>query len=69
MLAEEIDAGEAMVYELFRALKKLEALDQLGEGRYRLASDNALAQAIRGLLEAAAPLADQAVDRPPSRMT
>lgn len=68
-LAEEIDAGEATVFELFRALKAVGALDQMEAGRYRLAKHNALASAIRGLITAAAPLADQAVDRPPSRMT
>lgn len=66
-LAAEIDAGEATVFELFRALRKLEALDHVDRGSYRLADNNPVADAIRALLNASAPLASHPVDRPPSR--
>lgn len=67
-IADKIDAGEATVYEILRALTPLDALTRLGRGRYRLNRQSPVGRAIRALLRAGAPFADKAVDRPPGRV-
>jgi predicted DNA-binding transcriptional regulator YafY len=66
-LAREIDAGEATVYEVIRALKAIGAVEQTARGHYRFASDTRIAQALRALVDASRQFADRPVARPPSR--
>jgi hypothetical protein len=67
-LAHEIDAGQATVYDLFRALKPLGALEPTGpRGAYRL-TRSGLGKAIRALLDAGSPFEKDAVSRPPGRV-
>jgi hypothetical protein len=67
-LAEEIDAGEATVYEVFRALKPLGALEAAGPpGSYRL-TRSGVGKAIRALLRAGANFEHESLSRPPGRV-
>jgi hypothetical protein len=67
-LAKEIDACEATVFEVFRALKPLEAIEPVGaRGTYRL-SESGVGGAIRKLLAAGSAFSDQKVSRPPGRV-
>jgi hypothetical protein len=67
-LAEEIDAGVATVFEVFRALRPLGALEPTGpRGSYRLASSG-VGGAIRRLLVAGSGFAGEPVSRPPGRV-
>lgn len=67
-LAEEIGGGEAWVFEVYRVLRSVEALETVEGGGYRLASGRPLGDAFLGMLEALEPYRDVPVDRPPSRM-
>lgn len=67
-LAEEIGASEATVYEVIRALKQIGAVEKLERGRYRLAHEQRVAQALRSLVVAAREFADTPVSRPPGRV-
>lgn len=67
-LAEEIDAGQATVYEVFRALKPLGALESTGtHGAYRL-TRSGVGKAIRALLDAGSAYEEDPVSRPPGRV-
>lgn len=66
-LASEINAGRATVFEIYRALKPLEALEETSPGAFRL-GDSPVAEAIRLLLDASIPFDGSLVDRPPGRL-
>ena len=67
-LAEHIDAGQASVFEVFRAMKPLGALERAGpRGTYRL-SHHGVGAAIRCLIAASAQFNDDPVSRPPGRV-
>src|SRR5438067_103030 len=64
-LIDELRCGRSTVYEIIRALRTLNVLDEPSGGRLRLDIDTDLGEAIATLLEALAPFADEPVDRPP----
>lgn len=67
-LAEEIDASSATVYEVFRALKPLGALESTGpRGSYRL-TRSGVGKAIRQLLAAGSAFENDPLSRPPGRV-
>jgi predicted transcriptional regulator len=67
-LADEINAGQATVYDVFRALKPLGALEPTGpRGAYRL-TRSGVGKAIRELLSAGAAFEQDAVSRAPGRV-
>jgi hypothetical protein len=67
-LAKEINAGQATVYDVFRALKPLGALEPTGpRGSYRL-TRSGVGNAIRLLLDAGSQFSEQQVNRPPGRI-
>jgi hypothetical protein len=67
-LAEKIDAGEATVFEMFRALKPLGALEPTGpRGAYRL-TQTGIGGAIRKLVASGRPHAEEPVARPAGRV-
>lgn len=66
-LADEIDAGQATVYDVFRALRPLGALEATGPGAYRLTSSG-VGKAIRALLAAGSEFEQDPVSRPPGRV-
>lgn len=67
-LAKEINAGQATVYDVFRVLKPLGALEPTGRrGSYRL-TRTGVGKAIRLLLEASSQFSEQQVSRPPGRI-
>jgi hypothetical protein len=67
-LAKEINAGQATVYDVFRALKPLGALEPTGpRGSYRL-THSGVGKAIRLLLDAGSQFSEQQVNRPPGRI-
>ncbi len=67
-LAREIDAGEATVYEVIRALREIGALETIERGRYRLARKAPVAKALRSLVTASREFADRPISRPPGRV-
>jgi predicted transcriptional regulator len=67
-LAEEIGAGEATVYEVVRALREIGAVERVARGRYRLALEPPVAEALRLLVAASREFADRPVSRPPGRV-
>jgi hypothetical protein len=67
-LAEHIDAAEPTVFEVFRAMKPLGAIERIGaRGTYQL-SNKGVGEALRGLIDAASPFRVDPVDRPPGRV-
>jgi hypothetical protein len=66
-LANEIGGGDAWVFEIYRILRSVEALEPVDQGRYRLTRGNPLADALVAMLDALKPYRDTPVDRPPSR--
>jgi hypothetical protein len=67
-LAEHIDAAEPTVFEVFRAMKPLGAVEPVGtRGTYRL-SRGGMGKAIRALIRSAEPYRDRPVSRPPGRV-
>jgi predicted transcriptional regulator len=67
-LAEEINAGDATVYEVLRALRGMGALEKVARGRWRLARDQPVARALRALVAAGHEHSDWRVSRPPGRV-
>jgi DNA-binding IclR family transcriptional regulator len=66
-LTAQLGCGSTTVYEVLRSLRPLGVLEADAEGRVRLAREQELAQALRALLVALAPLAHKPVERPPRR--
>lgn len=64
-LIEELRCGRSTTYEILRALRALDVLDEVDDGRLRLDVETDLGEAIAGLLQALTPFADESVDRPP----
>lgn len=64
-LVDDLRCGRSTVYEIVRALRKLDVMDEVSDGRLRLDVQTDLGDAIAGLLQALAPFADAPVDRPP----
>ncbi len=67
-LASEINAGEATVYEVIRALHAIGAAEKIDRGCYRLAEDQPVARALRSLIAASSAFANVPVSRPPGRV-
>lgn len=65
-LTSELKIGRATVFEVFRALRGVSALEAFGDG-YRLARKTPLGQALQALVVALADVGDTKVDRPPRR--
>jgi len=66
-LSNELGCGRTTAHEILRGLQPLGLLETLPGGGVRLARRGALAQALRRLLAALAPLEREQVDRPPRR--
>jgi hypothetical protein len=67
-LAEHIDAAEPTVFEVFRAMKPLGAIERVGtRGTYQL-SNEGVGDALRRLIDAAKPFRADPVSRPPGRV-
>jgi hypothetical protein len=66
-LAIALEVSRPWVFEIFRVLKPTGALDQVGQGRYRLAEDHPLSDALREMTIVAGNYADVVVERPPRR--
>jgi hypothetical protein len=64
-LVQELGCAPTTVYEILRALRPLEVLDQPQSGRLALAQHGDVAVALRSLLAALAPFEGRPVDRPP----
>jgi hypothetical protein len=67
-LADKLGANRTWVFEIYRALRGLGALDSLEEHRYRLADGNAIADALRALVAAATPYRRRKLSRPHGRV-
>lgn len=67
VLAKEINAGPAWIYEILRVLRSIDALESARRGQYRFSETSPLARAIAELLLALDPYQDVPVERPPSR--
>lgn len=68
-LAEHINAGEATVFEVIRALKAIGGVDRIAgsRGSYQLSAAG-IGEALRALIDAAKPFDEHAVSRPPGRV-
>lgn len=64
-LASELGCGRTTAFETIRALRALGVIEQGKDQRVRLADKHELAKAIRTMLKALEPFADELVDRPP----
>jgi hypothetical protein len=61
----ELEIGRATVFEVIRALRSADALDELADNRYRLATRKPLGSALRRLVRALEAEGESGVDRPP----
>jgi hypothetical protein len=64
-LIDDLRCGRSTVYEILRALRTLNVLEEAADNRLRLDHQTDLGEAIVRLLDALAPFTDQPVDRPP----
>jgi DNA-binding IclR family transcriptional regulator len=64
-VVDELACGRSTAYEIVRALRALNLLDEDSDGRLRLDIGTDLGKAIAALLDALEPFTDQQVDRPP----
>jgi hypothetical protein len=64
-LVSTLRIGRATVFEVIRALHAADAVDDLGEARYRLAKRKPLGSALRQLVAALATGGNKRVSRPP----
>jgi hypothetical protein len=61
----DLEIGRATVFEVIRALRSADALDELTDNRYRLATRKPLGSALRRLVRALEAEGESGVDRPP----
>jgi hypothetical protein len=64
-LIKELQVGRSTVFEVVRALRAAEALDDLGSARYQLSKKTPLGKALRELLVALDAVGHEPIDRPP----
>lgn len=64
-LIAELEIGRTTVFEVIRALRAADALEEIGGSRYRLATRKPLGRALRRLVAALESVGDDVVDRPP----
>lgn len=66
-LSDTLGISRPWVFEVLRVLRAVDAIEQVSRGRYRLSESDPVGRSLRDLLNATAPYAGVAVDRPPSR--
>jgi DNA-binding IclR family transcriptional regulator len=64
-LAEHLGCGRSTAFETIRALRALNVIEQDESGGVRLVASHELTKAIKVMLNALGPFAEEIVDRPP----
>lgn len=64
-LAEHLGCGRSTAFETIRALRALDVIEQDESGGIRLVGSHELTKAIKVMLQALGPFAEEVVDRPP----
>lgn len=64
-LADHLGCGRTTAYETIRALRALHVIEQDRDDGVKLLAEHPLTKAIKALVKALEPFAEQRVDRPP----